>query len=216
MTELRTGQPKTFTDWLRNKATVITGPVAGWLHKLRIHPNAVTVVGLLLSGVPAAALATGRISLGGVLLLLTSSVDAFDGSLARLSGQQSRFGAFLDSSLDRCSDGVLLFGLLPYLLATDRELEIYLTFAALLGFVMVSYTRARAEGVGYECKTGILTRVPRILVLGIGLALGRVLPTLVLLVAFSWFTVWQRISYVYRQAQEESLGSKVQGQKSNC
>ena len=201
MRELKTKQYATFTAWLRDKATVITEPVARWLHKLRIHPNAVTVAGVFLSVLSAAVLATGRISLGGVLLLFTSSVDAFDGSLARLSGQQSRFGAFLDSSLDRCSDGILLFGLLPHLWAIGGELEIYLTFAALLGFVMVSYTRARAEGVGYECKTGILTRVPRILVLGIGLAVGQLRPTLVVLVLLSWFTVWQRIMYVYRQAQ---------------
>ncbi len=204
MTHIKTKQYETFTDWLRDKATVITEPVARGLYKLRVHPNTVTLIGLLLSGVSAAVLTTGRTSLGGVLLLLTSSVDAFDGSLARLSGQQSRFGAFLDSSLDRCSDGVLLFGLLPHLLATGRELEIYLTFVALLGFVMVSYTRARAEGVGYECKTGVMTRVPRILVLGIGLALGQVLPTLIVLVVFSWITVFQRILYVYRQAQRES------------
>ncbi len=204
MTHIKTKQYETFTDWLRDRATVITAPVARWLHKLQVHPNAVTLAGLLLSGVSAAVLATGRISLGGVLLLLTSSVDAFDGSLARLSGKQSRFGAFLDSSLDRCSDGVLLFGLLPQLLATGRELEIYLTFAALLGFVMVSYTRARAEGVGYECQTGVMTRAPRILVLGIGLALGQLLPTLIVLAVFSWITVFQRIFYVYRQAEAET------------
>jgi CDP-diacylglycerol--glycerol-3-phosphate 3-phosphatidyltransferase len=108
----------------------------------------------------------------------------------------------LDSSLDRISDALLLFGLLVYLLSQgDAYLEIYLVFISLVGFIMVSYTRARAEGVGYECKTGILTRVERILVLGVGLLTGFVLPTLIVLAVGSWITVLQRILYVYRESR---------------
>jgi CDP-diacylglycerol--glycerol-3-phosphate 3-phosphatidyltransferase len=202
MNDMKTERYATFTDWLRARAKVLTEPLARLLARLGLHPNTITLVGVLLSAASAAVLASGYIRLGGGLLLLTSSVDALDGTLARLTGRKSRFGAFLDSSLDRISDALLLFGLLVYLLSQgDAYLEIYLVFISLVGFIMVSYTRARAEGVGYECKTGILTRVERILVLGVGLLTGFVLPTLIVLAVGSWITVLQRILYVYRESR---------------
>jgi CDP-diacylglycerol--glycerol-3-phosphate 3-phosphatidyltransferase len=126
-----------------------------------------------------------------------------DGRLAAIAGQRSRFGAFLDSTMDRLADGALLFGLLIHLLSLDADLEIALAFLALLGCVMVSYTRARAEGVGYACEVGLLTRVPRIVLLGLGLILGFILPTLILLAVLSWITVVQRILHVWRRSQRE-------------
>jgi CDP-diacylglycerol--glycerol-3-phosphate 3-phosphatidyltransferase len=132
-----------------------------------------------------------------MLLLMTSSVDALDGALARVLGAKSRFGAFLDSTLDRLSEGALLLGLLVWLLRQDLTLEVILLFFALLGSVMVSYTRARAEGVGYACKVGFLTRMERVLLLGIGLMLGWVRGLLLVLAIFTWVTVLQRIAHVY-------------------
>lgn len=202
MVNVETKQYETFTDLLRDRATVITHPVARWLSKWNVHPNTITIVGFLLTAGAGAVLATGRLSWGGALLLLTSSIDALDGALARVTGKKSRFGAFLDSTVDRLSEGALLFGLLVWQLRVGHTLEAYLIFLSLLGAVMVSYTRARAEGVGYACEVGILTRAPRVFLLGAGLMLGLVRPTLILLAVLSWITVLQRILYVYRESRQ--------------
>jgi len=94
-------------------------------------------------------------------------------------------------------------GLLVALYPRGSALEVYLIFATLLGSQLVSYTRARAEGVGYTCKTGLLTRVERVLVLGVGLIFNWIRPVLILLAVLSWFTVLQRIFYVYREARRD-------------
>ncbi len=202
MERLKAKQYDSLTDFLRTQATVITHPIARILEKLGLHPNTVTLLGFFLNVGAGAILASGRLVLGGVFLLLASSVDSLDGALARVSGAKSRFGAFLDSTLDRVSEGALLFGLLVWLLRQGATTEIYLVFLILLGSVMVSYTRARAEGVGYTCKVGILTRLERVVVLGAGLILGWVRPTLIVMAIFTWFTVLQRVWHVYRESRQ--------------
>lgn len=195
-------QYDSLTDFLRTQAMVITHPIARILEKLGLHPNTVTLLGLLLNIGTGAVLASGRLVLGGVFVLLASAVDSLDGALARVSGAKSRFGAFLDSTLDRISEGALLFGLLAWLLRQDATMEVYLVFLILLGSVMVSYTRARAEGVGYTCKVGILTRLERVVLLGAGLIFGWVRPTLIVMAIFTWFTVAQRVWHVYRESRQ--------------
>ncbi len=195
-------QYDSLTDFLRIQATVITHPIARILEKLGLHPNTVTLLGLLLNIGTGAVLASGRLVLGGVFVLLVSAVDSLDGALARVSGAKSRFGAFLDSTLDRISEGALLFGLLVWLLRQGAAMEVYLVFLILLGSVMVSYTRARAEGVGYTCKVGILTRLERVVVLGAGLIFGWVRPTLIVMAILTWFTVVQRVWHVYRESRQ--------------
>lgn len=203
MSEAEIKPYETFTDWARARAAVITYPIARVLHKWGLHPNTVTLLGLGLAIGVSVVLALGYTRLGGALLLLTSSVDALDGALARVGGQRSRFGAFLDSSLDRISEGALLFGLLIALYPQGSALAVYALFITLLGSVMVSYTRARAEGVGYACKTGVLTRIERIVLLGVGLLFNVITPTLLVLAVLSWITVLQRILYVYRESRRE-------------
>ncbi|MEJ5312290.1 MAG: CDP-alcohol phosphatidyltransferase family protein [Anaerolineae bacterium] len=195
-------QYDSLTDFLRIQAMVITHPIARILEKLGLHPNTVTLLGLLLNVGTGAVLASGRLVLGGVFVLLASAVDSLDGALARVSGAKSRFGAFLDSTLDRISEGALLFGLLAWLLHQGATTDVYLVFLILLGSVMVSYTRARAEGVGYTCKVGILTRLERVVVLGAGLIFGWVRPTLIVMAIFTWITVFQRVWYVYRESRQ--------------
>ena len=202
MVNVEAKQYETFTDLLRDKASVITHPIARWLSKWNVHPNTITIAGFLLTAGAGMVLATGHLSWGGALLLLTSSTDALDGALARVTGKKSRFGAFLDSTIDRFSEGALLFGLLVWQLQVGHALEVYLIFLSLLGAVMVSYTRARAEGVGYACKVGMLTRAPRVFLLGVGLLLGLVRPTLILLAVLSWITVLQRILHVSRESRQ--------------
>jgi CDP-diacylglycerol--glycerol-3-phosphate 3-phosphatidyltransferase len=191
----------TLTDWLRKKTAFITEPVAARLARWGVHPNTVTLVGGLLSFLVAAILARGHLALGGIVLLTASAVDAFDGALARHAGLRSDFGAFLDSTVDRISDGAFFLGLLAYLLSVPRPVDVFLAVAALLGSLLVSYSRARAEGTGFSCNVGWLTRVPRIGVLGIGLIAQQVRGTLLVLVVFSWVTVLQRVLHVYREAQ---------------
>jgi len=202
MERLKVKRYDSLTDFLRTQAMVITHPIARVLGKLGLHPNTVTLLGFFLNVGAGAILATGRLVLGGVFLLLASSVDSLDGALARVSGAKSRFGAFLDSTLDRLSESALLFGLLAWLLRQGAALEMYLVFLVLLGSVMVSYTRARAEGVGYDCKVGILTRLERVVVFGVGLIIGWVRPTLIIMAVFTWITVFQRVWYVYRESRK--------------
>ncbi|MGC9394372.1 MAG: CDP-alcohol phosphatidyltransferase family protein [Anaerolineae bacterium] len=201
MERLKVKRYDSLTDFLRTQAMVITHPIARVLGKLGLHPNTVTLLGFFLNVGAGAILATGRLVLGGVFLLLASSVDSLDGALARVSGAKSRFGAFLDSTLDRLSESALLFGLLAWLLRQGAALEMYLVFLVLLGSVMVSYTRARAEGIGYDCKVGILTRLERVVVLGVGLIIGWIRPTLIVMAVFTWITVFQRVWYVYRESR---------------
>lgn len=201
MGRLKAKRYDTLTDFLRAQATFITHPIARFLGKLGLHPNTVTLLGFFLNVGAGMILATGHLVLGGAFLLIASSVDSLDGALARVSGAKSRFGAFLDSTLDRLSESALLFGLLIWLVRQGATLEIYLIFLVLLGSVMVSYTRARAEGVGYDCKVGVLTRLERVAVFGVGLIIGWVRPTLIVMTVFTWFTVFQRVWHVYRESR---------------
>lgn len=203
MTETEAKRYETLTDWVRSWAGTFTLPIARVLVKWGLHPNTVTLVGFAACVAVAVVLAYGHLALGGVLLILASSLDGVDGALARLSGAKSRFGAFLDSTLDRLSEGALLFGLLVAMLAQGRALEVQLIYLTILGSVMVSYTRARAEGVGYACKVGLLGRLERVLILGIGLIIGWVRPTLIFMTIFTWLTVLQRILHVYKASRRE-------------
>lgn len=146
-----------------------------------------------------AVLATGRLQLGGGLMLLTSSLDGLDGSLARHTGQQSRFGAFLDSTLDRFSEGAVLLGVLVWMVSEGRNLDVALLFLILLGSVMVSYTRARAEGLGYSCEVGLFTRAVRVFFLAMGLIVPGILRFMLAIMAvLTWFTVAQRMNHVHQ------------------
>ncbi len=188
-------------DWLRSSVVVVTEPLARGLARLNLHPNTITIIGFLMNVVAAVIVGLGYVRAGGVVMLLASSTDALDGMLARLTSRQSRFGAFLDSTLDRLSEGAVLIGLMAWFLSQGSDLGVLLSAITLLGSVMVSYTRARAEGVGYECKVGLLTRPMRVVILGIGMLALWLIPVLVLLTVFTSFTVIQRMLHVYRAAQ---------------
>ncbi len=202
MTETKVKRYETFSDGVRSWAGFITHPIARVLEKWGLHPNTITLVGFGACVAVAFVLARGHLALGGALLLLASSLDGLDGTLARLTGAKSRFGAFLDSTLDRLSEGALLFGLLVALTARGATLEIYLIYLILFSSIMVSYTRARAEGVGYPCEVGLFSRLPRVLLLGIGLIIGWIRPMLIIMAVLTWLTVLQRILHVYRVSRQ--------------
>jgi len=191
----------TFDDWLRARAAGIVQPIARWLSERKLHPNTVTIMGFALTAGAAAIIATGRIRLGGAVMLVASATDALDGTLARMTSQQSRFGAFLDSTLDRMSEGAVLIGLLTWFATQRMAGAAILVGLVLLGSLMVSYTRARAEGVGYSCKVGMLTRPMRVILLGVGMLLLWLVPVLAILAVLTWATSIQRIVHVYHESK---------------
>jgi len=136
--------------------------------------------------------------------LFAASFDALDGALARLTGRQSRFGAFFDSTLDRYSEAVIYGGLLIYYVDQGVRTEPLLVYAAIIGSLMVSYSRARAEGLGLECKVGIATRLERVLIIAAGLILNQVTLALWLVAIFANLTAVQRIVYVWQHRASAS------------
>ena len=163
-------------------SSYVERPVAGALAKIGVSPNMVTMAGLVGAGISAWLLSEGMLWAGGVVMLFAGVLDLFDGALARSTGQDSPFGALLDSVVDRVSEIVVLLGLLIHY-ARDGSLEgTVLVYLAVGGSVMVSYLRARSEGLGIDCKVGIMTRPERVAALGFGLIVGHWVPVVMLVV----------------------------------
>jgi CDP-diacylglycerol--glycerol-3-phosphate 3-phosphatidyltransferase len=164
-----------------------------------VSPNALTLFGYGLHLPVMWAVATGRFAFGGILLAIASAFDALDGSVAREMGRVTQFGAFLDSVLDRFSEATVLLGLLLYFVQHGGRIEPVLIYVAVVGSIMVSYTRARAEGLGVECKEGLVTRFERVILLVVGLVIGIVRPVLWVLAVLTIFTAIQRVYTVWRK-----------------
>ncbi|PZF83306.1 phosphatidylinositol phosphate synthase [Micromonospora deserti] len=199
---------KIFQVSARAGMTRVVEPVARGLLRAGVTPNAVTVAGTF--GVLVGALgfgARGHLVAGALIVTVFALTDLLDGTMARMSGGSTRFGAFLDSSMDRIADSAV-FGAVAYYLATEGDRAG--TAAALICLAaggLVSYVKARAEGLGMTCNVGIAERTERLLIVGVGglltgLGVTPALPiALWLLAAVSIFTVGQRMLHVYRQAQ---------------
>jgi CDP-diacylglycerol--glycerol-3-phosphate 3-phosphatidyltransferase len=187
----------TLTDRVRARAGVLLNPAARLLGRLGVHPNVLTIVGSALQIGVAALFALGHIRWAGGLLLVIAPMDALDGAVARAVGKESTFGAFLDSTLDRLSDAVLILGLAGHYLRQGAQLEVGLLLVALVAALMVSYTRARAESLGLSCKVGLLTRMERILLIAVLSTLGLTAVLVWALAVLSVFTFLQRVAHVY-------------------
>ncbi len=199
-----------FGPGLQQRARRIAEYVVRPLAALGLTPNMATLIGLLLNGVAAAILASGLLRLGGVALLIAGLFDMVDGALARVTNKKTTFGAFFDSTIDRYSEGLTLLGVIVFALrqppAQTHIWEVALAYVAALGSVMVSYTRARAEGLGLSLKTGLMARPERVVLLAGGLLLGGaswLVWTLLLLAVTSVFTSAQRIMDVARMLGPE-------------
>ncbi|RMD67841.1 MAG: CDP-alcohol phosphatidyltransferase family protein, partial [Gammaproteobacteria bacterium] len=144
-------------------------PLARWLGRLRVTPNQVTLAGAALNLLTAWLIVQDHLLAAGLAFLLAGSFDMLDGLLARLSDQATAFGAFLDSTLDRLSEGVVFTAIVYELAALGDALSAGVAVLALLGSLLVSYTRARAEALGVTCTTGLMQRPERIVLLGLGL-----------------------------------------------
>lgn len=170
------------------------------LHQMGVTPNAVSLAGFALTILSTVMLGMGILLWGGLVLWAASMFDMLDGALARYANQASKFGAFLDSTLDRYSESITFLGLaFYYSYQPGSQIELFLIFLTLIGSWMVSYTRARAEGLGIECKGGFLQRPERLTILIAGLILGFVQPALWILAVFTNVTAIQRIYEVYTQ-----------------
>jgi CDP-diacylglycerol--glycerol-3-phosphate 3-phosphatidyltransferase len=189
-------------DIRRNLAYRITNPIVRILSKSGITPNALTLISLALNIVTAYIIATGHFLLGGVLVLVSGSFDLLDGALARFTKQTTNFGAILDSTVDRISEAAILCGLLIWYVPQEgASLKIILIFVVLIGSFLVSYIRARAEGLGWQCQVGLFTRAERVIVLAIGLLINQIFIALCVLVVFVFITVVQRLVYLWKQGK---------------
>jgi len=192
-----------FELWLRKIFNDILIKVASLLIQLGLKPNVVSVLGCLVIIFPVYFLSVGNFFLAGLLLLIFSPMDALDGAMARLSGNPTKFGAFLDSVLDRFSESMVFGGLLMFYLENNEPITCIFIYLAAIGSVMVSYTRARAESLNCHLKIGIAPRPVRILIMSV-LSLAN-LPWLgiIILALLTNITALQRILYVRKILVEE-------------
>src|SRR5512143_25595 len=190
---------KTLTEYLRLWFKWFLDPLGGFFNRLGITPNMMTMLGLLGNTVGAVFLARGEMLIGGLFVVLMTPIDALDGTMARLRGEASDFGAFVDSVSDRYSELIIYGGLLYHFLTLGEPLGGLLVFGAAAGSVLVSYVKARAEALGYEAKVGLLTRVERYLVLAPSLVFNQLYLGLGIIAVFANITAIQRIWYVRGQ-----------------
>jgi CDP-diacylglycerol--glycerol-3-phosphate 3-phosphatidyltransferase len=184
-------------------------PFLTTLHRLGVTPNQITVVGTFLNAGVAVLIIADHLIWAGVVVLIAGICDMLDGSLARLAKLSTPFGAFFDSTLDRISEGFVLAAICYVFAAKGQSVDAALAALALLGSLMVSYTRARAESLGLECKVGIMSRPERIILVAIGLFFNVLPYVIYIMLALTAFTVIQRVVHTYRQLirQREQGGS---------
>ncbi|HET7338992.1 MAG TPA: CDP-alcohol phosphatidyltransferase family protein [Candidatus Dormibacteraeota bacterium] len=195
-----------FEAWVRRHAEALIAA----LGRTPLTPNQVTIVGLALTFFAAGLIAFGELRWAGIVLIFAGTCDILDGALARTTNAAYPYGAFLDSTLDRYSEGVVYLGLAAYFVTTDGGLQRWLvvaTVAALAGSFLVSYVRARAQSLGFTCKSGLFQRPERVVVTVIGLLIGGpVLYGVVFLLAIvTNITALQRIREVWLQGRAQRL-----------
>jgi CDP-diacylglycerol---glycerol-3-phosphate 3-phosphatidyltransferase len=174
----------------------------------RLTPNAISLTGLALCVVAAVLVWEQEFLLGGIAFIVGSVCDTLDGRYSRMSGKGSPFGAFLDSTLDRIEEGIVLTAVAHHFSAEGDNLAVAAVVVAVLASLMVSYTRARAEALGVECKVGIADRAVRVVILSAGLVfagLDLLAPAVYVLAALSTITVVQRIWHVRRELTRPAM-----------
>ncbi|MYD52080.1 MAG: CDP-alcohol phosphatidyltransferase family protein [Dehalococcoidia bacterium] len=192
---------------LRNLLSPIVDGIARVLVKLGFSPSGLTVIGVLIACVAAALISQGLLAIGGIVMLIAGIFDMFDGAVARMTDRATKFGAFFDSVMDRVSEAVVLLGLLWFYLDDGEQLGAVLVYVSIVGSTLVSYVRARAEGLGIECKGGLMQRPERVASLGVGIIVGQwwesaVLIVLGVIAALTVVTTVQRVVETARRAGE--------------
>jgi len=190
---------------LQDRGRALLMPIVNGLARTGISPTAITLVGLALHFVGGIVVGIGELRLGALVLLVAGICDALDGQLARLTGKVTRFGAFLDSNVDRIEETAVMAGIAAYFQSTHwahAEALVVATLLALGGSLITSYARARAEGLGLDCKVGWFERPDRVAVVTAGLLFGPwfLVAAILIVLVLSWVTVLQRIHHVHRVA----------------
>lgn len=197
---------KTFTLLPHSLPRRFADPVALAVARTGLTPNAVTALGLAGSLGAAALVAGGYFLIGGLLVLAAAALDLLDGALARATGRVTPFGGVFDAVLDRMGEAAVLGAVLFHFSEGGHRQEVILAYIAIVGSILVSYVRARAEVAGLSLKEGLFTRPERVIVLGLGLMVDQVLIALWILAVVSVFTALQRLYTVWRRLPNPPLG----------
>lgn len=194
---------KTLTDHMRVWFKGVLDPIAVLINRTGITPNTMTILGLLMNVAAAYLLSQGQMFFGGLLVVIGGPFDALDGTMARLRGEASDFGAFVDSVTDRYSELFILGGLTYYFTQQNDWLLVMACYVAAAGSVLVSYTKARADSLKFDANTGVLTRMERYLVMAPLLLFGLPAIAVWIVAVLANVTALQRIWKVRRQARSE-------------
>lgn len=202
--------PKSIQNWFLR----IVDPIIEFVVHFNVHPNFFTVLGLILSLIGAYFFAKHNLRIGAVYILLAGLCDIIDGKVARKTGLSSKFGALFDSSLDRYSEVFMFLGVAIHYVKMDYPTTSIMVFLALGGSMMVSYVRARAEGLGYACKVGIMQRPERIVYIGVSALIWGVLLTIVvwMIAILANFTAIQRMYHVWNLERMEKRQQVIDDQ----
>ncbi|MBN2044036.1 MAG: CDP-alcohol phosphatidyltransferase family protein [Anaerolineales bacterium] len=196
-------ETQTFTGFLRKFFNQPLNQIGARLVGWGINANLITAIGFAGTAAGAVLVSQGKLLAGGLVIGAMGALDALDGAVARAAGETSLFGAFLDSVCDRYSELAIYTGIGWYFLGSGNQLGVLLSFLAACGSVLVSYTRARAEGLGMGAKVGILTRVERMIVIMPALILNLPLLGVGIVAVLANVTAFQRILHVWQQAMKE-------------
>ena len=190
----------------RTAARYFTRPVVRLLVRTPLTPNTLTWLGFVIAMGAGALAATGHLFVAGFVVLFGGLFDTLDGALARSTNRVTRFGAVLDSTLDRLGEAAVLLGLLLLYAGEQSTAGVLIASLALIGSPLVSYVRSRAEGLGLKCEVGLLTRTERVIVLALGLLLSQIdyvlIAALAIIAALSFVTVGQRLFHVWRETRD--------------
>ncbi len=194
--------PMNLTDFLRVRFKHILDPIGAFFNRLGLTPNMITVTGLIGNAIGAYFLMQGEMLTGGLIILAMGPIDALDGTMARLRGESSVFGAFVDSVTDRYSELVIYLGLLLYYMQQGNWVNGMAVYLAAAGSVLVSYVRARAQALGYDTKIGILTRLERYAVLAPSLVFNIPIIGVWIIAVLANITAFQRILHIRQQTHQ--------------
>ena len=195
-----------FQEYRKKAGRLLTDPLVPLIKRLKLTPDIMTLIGLILNLAAAVVIGFGHLLIGGVVFLFAGLFDLLDGALARHMDKVTKFGAFFDSVTDRVTEGALFLSFTfvttvavwPFSIAW----QLVLIIAALIGSFLTSYIRARAEGLGFECTVGLLTRPERVIIIALGLLFSQIFIALAIVVVLSFVTVGQRFVFVQRQAKK--------------
>ena len=213
--DLRRGD-SVLPGWVKDAVRATLRPIVGLAIALHLTPNTITVIGVVITLVASILVGGGWLLIGAAVLTAGSLLDAVDGALARAQGGGTPFGSFLDSTLDRASEAILYIGVAGWFLFSyeDPAWPVLLTFVALAGSFLVSYARARAEGIGLTASVGLAPRTERLVLVIAGIALAGIgyeiglIGALAIIAVLTMATVVQRIWHVWRQSQAVSLDNR--------